>query len=293
VADAGYTVIWRAAYIPGTTGATDQYAWTSGTAGTPDFFLATDAGESSPFRSRSFTDFTYWTEGMQGTVIYVMNKWMPYDYSAGTTTLTQAGLVGLYFYNPTIGNWFFIGDYTTYDKTPFVGGGYWGGNGAGTATQWGTTLTHCAVYSGRMKLSQIFAVAQSIVSQVTIGTANRVAAVGYSGNAIEFPVITITGPISDAVLTNATTGDRLDFTGATIPSGATYTIDLTADLLVVSDSGGTARTDKLTSDSDLGTWSIIPAPLAVGGTNVFTLDGTAVGPNTQAKIVYYNRYLSY
>ena len=47
----------------------------------------------------------------------------------------------------------------------------------------------------------------------------------YAGNWYSYPTIRITGPITDACITNAATGEKLDFDGVTIAAGDYYDID--------------------------------------------------------------------
>lgn len=113
----------------------------------------------------------------------------------------------------------------------------------------------------------------------------------YSGSFVEYPVITITGPITDAVLTNVSTGETLDFTGITIAGGTSYTIDCRFGYKTVKNSAGTNKIADLTSDSDLATFHLAPAPEVSGGANAITLTGTSTDSNTQVTVAYYNRYV--
>jgi hypothetical protein len=109
----------------------------------------------------------------------------------------------------------------------------------------------------------------------------------YAGDYEEYPVVTLTGPLSGPVLYNNTTGRKLDFTGSTVPAGVTYTIDLQRDALSVVDSGGTVRTSALTDDSDLSSWNFD------GGVQSVAVTSSAGGTASSTQIVYRNRYVSY
>jgi hypothetical protein len=78
------------------------------------------------------------------------------------------------------------------------------------------------------------------------------------------------GPITSPVITNAITGDKLDFTGTTIVGGASYTIDCRYGQKTVVDSAGANQISKLTSDSDLSTFCLLPDPDAPGGANTLS-----------------------
>lgn len=112
----------------------------------------------------------------------------------------------------------------------------------------------------------------------------------YTGNFREFPTIRITGPATDATITNVTTGETLDFTGTTISGGDYYDIDLAAH--TVKDSSGTNKIADLTSDSDLGTWHLATHPEATDGENDIQVEITSDATTaTRVSITYYNRYV--
>lgn len=117
--------------------------------------------------------------------------------------------------------------------------------------------------------------------------------VAYQGNVPEYPIVTIRGPIENPVVTNLVTGDTLTFSSVTLSASTTYTIDLRYGNKRVYDQGGTSRLDQLSSDSDLATFALQPAPLAAGGTNVLMVSGNGLGTATQVTVTYYNRYSEY
>lgn len=110
----------------------------------------------------------------------------------------------------------------------------------------------------------------------------------YAGDYEEYPVITLTGPLSGPVVYNNTTGRKLDFTGSTVPAGDTYTIDLQRAALSVVDSGGTVRTNALTDDSDISGWNFDSS-----GPQSITVTASAGGTASSTQIVYRDRYVSY
>jgi hypothetical protein len=109
----------------------------------------------------------------------------------------------------------------------------------------------------------------------------------YNGDYEEYPVITLTGPLSGPVLYNDTTGRKLDFTGSTVPAGDYYTIDLRRDALFAVDSGGTVRTIALSDDSALAGWNFD------GPVQNISVTASAGGTASSTQIVYRNRYVSY
>jgi len=114
----------------------------------------------------------------------------------------------------------------------------------------------------------------------------------YVGSWQAFPVITITGPVDDLVITNVTTGQKLDFTDYDIGAAEVVTIDLTPGVKTVTHSTDGNIPDALTDDSDLGTWHLAPHPDAVDGQNTIQLEGTGANANTRIEIRFNPRYLA-
>lgn len=100
-----------------------------------------------------------------------------------------------------------------------------------------------------------------------------------------FPLIYATGPVTNLVIVNTATGDKLDFTGSSIGGGVTYTIDLRYGYKTVIDSSAVNRIGQLTSDSNIATWRLIP------GYNTITVTGSSISAATNIYIQYNTRYL--
>lgn len=116
--------------------------------------------------------------------------------------------------------------------------------------------------------------------------------IAYTGTVLSYPnLIRITGPIEDCVITNTTTGEKLDFSGVTIAAGHYYDIDLRYGYKTVLLDGITNKVSDLTSDSDLATWHIATTPEAVGGINSINVTGTNVTAATSVAINYPIRYI--
>ena len=119
--------------------------------------------------------------------------------------------------------------------------------------------------------------------------------VDYLGTVISYPpLIRITGPIHDPILTNYIAGSgvtyKLDFTGVTIAGGDHYDIDCRYGYKTVVNAAGTDKISELTTDSDLSEFGIYPEPEAIGGENTIGLTGSAVTASTKVEITYYNRF---
>lgn len=124
-----------------------------------------------------------------------------------------------------------------------------------------------------------------------LGAISASKSLSYPGSWRAFPVITITGPITDPVLTNASLGEKLDLTGVTIAAEEYYVIDCRYGYKTVTDHVLDNKIADLTDDSDLATFRIAPDPEVPGGVNVFSLTGTSTTSATQVDIDYHEQYL--
>jgi hypothetical protein len=121
-------------------------------------------------------------------------------------------------------------------------------------------------------------------------TVDQTRTIAYSGTWRDYPVVIIGGPITDPVVTNLTTADKLDFTGITIDTGDYYIIDCRYGYKTVMDAAGANKIADLSDDSDLATFSLEPDPDAVGGLNDIQVTGSSANANTQIYMRFYNRY---
>jgi hypothetical protein len=111
----------------------------------------------------------------------------------------------------------------------------------------------------------------------------------YLGTWQAYPQIHVLGPIDDCVITNATTGEKLDFTGFDLGAGEYIDIDCRYGYKTVT---GDATLGDLTTDSNMATFHIAPADEATDGINSFTVTGSSVTGDTEITITYNTRYLS-
>ena len=115
---------------------------------------------------------------------------------------------------------------------------------------------------------------KSAVTVVSL-TINGTTTIPYNGQIPAEPIINIVGPIANPVLTQITTGKKIDFTGTTIASGDNYQVDTRYGYKTVLDGSSVNRIANLTNDSDLADfyaddypdtitkiWSAISAPEA-------------------------------
>jgi len=113
----------------------------------------------------------------------------------------------------------------------------------------------------------------------------------YGGTEREYPVVRITGPITNPVVTNVATTDKLDFTGTTITAGHYYEVDCRYGVKTVTDDAGADQIAKLSTDSDLGTFSLEADPDVPGGANDITVSGTSTTNATSIYVTWYTRYV--
>lgn len=111
----------------------------------------------------------------------------------------------------------------------------------------------------------------------TISTTN-------AGTVSAYPIITAVGPITNLTITNVTTGDKIEVSGA-IPNGDTWFFDLSYGQKTVFDQNGVSQFAKITADSSLATWSLKP------GANGIAVAGTLPSASSSVSIVYYTRYI--
>ena len=131
----------------------------------------------------------------------------------------------------------------------------------------------------------------------TIGNTNSLGSVNIvnDGDVPAYPTFTITGPMSDLVITNQTTGDTIDLTGLDLSGTATYILDLSGGnkTLVDATSGSTALGSVTTSPAGMADFYIAPAPIASGGTNAITFTVGSASTNASFSVEFTNRYLGF
>lgn len=108
--------------------------------------------------------------------------------------------------------------------------------------------------------------------------------ISYTGTWPDYPIVYLVGPLTDPVLTHVTLGLTLDFTGVTIASGKTYTIDLRYGYKTVTDGDGANAIDELTADSDLAEFRLEP------GDNDINLVASSATSASGARLLYTLRY---
>lgn len=137
-----------------------------------------------------------------------------------------------------------------------------------------------------------FEVPTPVPTPMGASTLDATASIVYTGTWHAQPhLVRVTGPITDGVITNVLTGEKLDFTGVTIAAGHYYDVDCRYGHKSVLDDGGTNRIADLTDDSDLATFHIAaPVWPATSRINPFRVTGSGVTAATNIQVSYYRRF---
>lgn len=130
-----------------------------------------------------------------------------------------------------------------------------------------------------------------LVIPLSIGIPGYTSTITYAGTWVAYPRMRLYGPITSWKIYNNSTGEKLDGASDTIANGCWYDFDCRYGYKTVIDSGGISQIAKLSTDSDLATFHIAPAPEVPGGVNSISVYGTGVGAATQLVIYYYVRYI--
>ena len=97
--------------------------------------------------------------------------------------------------------------------------------------------------------------------------------------------------MTDAVIENLSTGEKLDFSGYTIGAGHYYDVDCRYGYKTVTNDLGENKIAELSDDSDLATFHLGAHPEVDEGRNSLRVTGTDVNEDTEIYVNYYERYL--
>lgn len=116
--------------------------------------------------------------------------------------------------------------------------------------------------------------------------------VWYTGTWDSYPIITLRGPISHPVITNQTTGDRLDFTGTIIQAGDYYVVDCRYGYKTVTrGSDGSNRVRDLSADSNLATFRLVAHPDVMDGLNSIRVSASGLTADSRISLQYNTFYV--
>lgn len=132
-----------------------------------------------------------------------------------------------------------------------------------------------------------------ITFPITFGTSDEfltTGAITYLGTWKSYPIITLTGPYTRAVITNIDTGIVL-FMSVAIGTGEQRIIDLTPGSQSITDALGNNKFSDLGAGSNLIDFALLPDPEVAGGIQTITIqlvDGVA--SVSGASLSYYERF---
>lgn len=113
----------------------------------------------------------------------------------------------------------------------------------------------------------------------------------YVGTWKSFPTITITGPINDPIITNASTGESIEL-DYNVASGETIVINLEPGYKTITSSISGNLYNNLLPSSDMATFALEPEPTAPNGLNSISMTGTGLTNGlTTISLQYYERYI--
>lgn len=110
------------------------------------------------------------------------------------------------------------------------------------------------------------------------------------GNWATYPTILLYGPMGSPSVRNLTTDERLMLNYG-IAAGEVVTITTTPGSKSVVNNLGVNLTGYLTTDSDLATFHLDPAPLAPAGANALYICGVGASLDAQIVIRWFDRYV--
>ncbi len=112
----------------------------------------------------------------------------------------------------------------------------------------------------------------------------------YTGTWLSYPTIILNGPMQDPIIRNLTTGEKIELT-TIIGVDRTVTINLEYGNKTIVDDLGTNLIGTLTTDSDLSTFHLEPAPLAIDGVNSLGVAAIQTDGNTEIILEWFTRFI--
>lgn len=112
----------------------------------------------------------------------------------------------------------------------------------------------------------------------------------YGGTWPAYPTIIVTGPATNIIIENITTGERLELSYV-IAAGEVVTFDLRYGHKTITNQWGDNLLPYLSADSDLATFHLEPDPGAAGGINQMWVFCSGADLNTSVEIQWLTRYI--
>lgn len=145
---------------------------------------------------------------------------------------------------------------------------------------WYDPTSHSQILVGAAATQLVFPITFPIeFSAYSLG-----ATVSYAGTWLDYPLITVTGPISGLVINNTTTGVAIGLS-YDIPAGVQVVFNLAYGFKTVTDNAGHNLIGYVTPDSDLASFALWP------GDNVVGISGIGTDANTSIQFQWTDRYI--
>jgi hypothetical protein len=114
----------------------------------------------------------------------------------------------------------------------------------------------------------------------------------YAGTWLSYPIITVTGPVTNFSITNTSSGQNITLVaGTVIAAGTTLRFDLQYGFKTVFDQAGVNRIGLVDSTSELAQFAIYPAPEVPNGINTLVVSGTSTTTASSVFLSYYDRFV--
>lgn len=134
-----------------------------------------------------------------------------------------------------------------------------------------------------------------ITFPITFGTSDEYLSTGiinYQGTWKSYPIITLTGPYTRAVITNQTTGISI-FMGVTIGAGEQRIINLTPGEQSITDASGNNKFSDLGVGANLINFALLPDPEVLDGLQEITIQlVNGVAGQSGASLDYFERFFA-
>jgi len=114
----------------------------------------------------------------------------------------------------------------------------------------------------------------------------------YVGTWLSYPIITVTGPVTNFSITNSSSGQNITLVaGTVIAAGTTLRFDLRFGFKTVTDQAGVNKIGLVDASSELAQFAIFPAPDVPDAINSLVVTGTATTTASSVALSYYDRYI--
>jgi len=114
----------------------------------------------------------------------------------------------------------------------------------------------------------------------------------YAGTWLSYPIITVTGPVTNFSIINTTSNQNITLVAGTVIGAATtLRFDLSYGLKTVTDQTGANRIGLVDSNSELAQFAIFPAPDVSNGINNLIVAGTGTTTASSVYLSYYDRFI--